>query len=145
MKISRAKLKDLKVLAELFDAYRIFYKQDSNISAAKRYLKQRIMQNDSIIYIAFENDDAVGFTQLYPMFSSVSMQSMYILNDLFVIPSHRNKGIGEALLDRAKHLCRSENNKGLGLQTAFDNPAQNLYSRLGFVKETDLFFFWTNS
>ena len=145
MKISRAKLKDLKVLAELFDAYRIFYKQDSNISAAKRYLKQRIMQNDSIIYIAFENDDAVGFTQLYPMFSSVSMQSMYILNDLFVIPSHRNKGIGEALLDRAKHLCRSENNKGLGLQTAFDNPAQNLYSRLGFEKETDLFFFWTNS
>ena len=145
MKISRAKLKDPKVLAELFDAYRIFYKQDSNISAAKRYLKQRIMQNDSIIYIAFENDDAVGFTQLYPMFSSVSMQSMYILNDLFVIPSHRNKGIGEALLDRAKHLCRSENNKGLGLQTAFDNPAQNLYSRLGFEKETDLFFFWTNS
>ncbi len=145
MKITRAQLKDLKALTELFDAYRVFYKQTSNLPAAKRFLKQRMMRNDSIIYIAYENDEALGFTQLYPMFSSVSMESMYILNDLYVKPDYRNKGIGEALLDRAKHLCRSENNKGLGLQTAFDNPAQNLYTRLGFVKDTDLFFFWTNS
>lgn len=145
MKISRAKLKDLNALTQLFDAYRVFYKQDSNASAAKRFLKQRMMRNDSIIYIAYINDEAVGFTQLYPIFSSVSLQSMYILNDLYVTSAHRNKGIGEALLDRAKHLCRSENNKGLGLQTAHDNPAQNLYSRLGFVKDTDLTFFWTNS
>ncbi|MBO6606832.1 GNAT family N-acetyltransferase [Psychroserpens sp.] len=145
MIISRAKLKDLNALAELFDGYRVFYKQESNISAGKRFLKQRMMRNDSIIYIAYENEEAVGFTQLYPLFSSVSIESMYILNDLYVSPKHRNKGIGEALLDRAKHLCRSENNKGLALQTARDNPAQHLYTRLGFVKDTDLLFFWKNS
>nr|WP_321224669.1 GNAT family N-acetyltransferase [uncultured Psychroserpens sp.] len=142
MIITRAKLKDLNDLAPLFDGYRVFYKQDSNVEAAKRFLKQRMVKNDSIIYLAYENDLAVGFTQLYPLFSSVSMKPMYMLNDLFVSSTHRGQGIGEALIDRAKLLCKSENNKGLAIQTAFDNPAQRLYERLGFVKDSDLQFFW---
>ena len=145
MTITRAKLKDLNDLAPLFDDYRKFYKQDSNLEGAKRFLKQRMIKNDSIIYIAYENDEAIGFTQLYPLFSSVSMRSMYMLNDLFVNSNHRGQGIGEALINRAKHLCQSENNKGLAIQTAIDNPAQQLYQRLGFIKDTDLQFFWSNT
>jgi GNAT superfamily N-acetyltransferase len=145
MIITRAKLKDLNDLALLFDGYRTFYKQDSNVETAKRFLKQRMIKNDSIIYIAYNNDEAIGFTQLYPLFSSVSMQPMYMLNDLFVSSTYRGQGIGEALINRAKHLCQSENNKGLAIQTAFDNPAQHLYQRLGFVKDTDLQFFWANT
>lgn len=144
MTITRAKLKDLNDLATLFDGYRTFYKQDSNIEAAKRFLKQRMLKNDSIIYIAYNNDEAVGFTQMYPLFSSVSMKPIYMLNDLFVSSKHRGEGIGEALIHRAKRLCQSENNKGLAIQTAFDNPAQHLYERLGFVKDSDLQFFWSN-
>ncbi|WP_460219231.1 GNAT family N-acetyltransferase [Psychroserpens sp. MEBiC05023] len=144
MIITRAKLKDLDALVGLFDNYRVFYKQDSNPAAAKRFLTQRMMQNDSIIYIAYINDTPVGFTQLYPLQSSVSMQPMYLLNDLYVYFNYRGQGIGEALINRAKHLCKSENNKGLAIQTAFDNPAQQLYQRLGFVKDTDLHFFWSN-
>ncbi|WP_040279942.1 GNAT family N-acetyltransferase [Psychroserpens damuponensis] len=145
MEINRAKLKDLDQLAPLFDGYRIFYKQDSNIEAAKRFLKQRMIKNDSIIYIAYENEVAVGFTQLYPLFSSVSMKPMYMLNDLFVSLTHRNQGVGEALINRAKRLCQSENNKGLAIQTAFDNTAQLLYERLGFEIDTDLQFFWSHT
>nr|WP_321230364.1 GNAT family N-acetyltransferase [uncultured Psychroserpens sp.] len=144
MTITRAKLKDLNDLASLFDAYRVFYKQNSNIEAAKRFLKQRMIKNDSIIYIAYDNDEAVGFTQLYPLFSSVSMKPMYMLNDLFVSSTHRGQGIGEALIERAKQLCQTENNKGLAIQTAFNNPAQHLYERLGFKKDPDLQFFWSN-
>ena len=144
MTITRAKLKDLNDLASLFDAYRVFYKQNSNIEAAKRFLKQRMIKNDSIIYIAYDNDEAVGFTQLYPLFSSVSMKPMYMLNDLFVSSTHRGQGIGEALIERAKQLCQTENNKGLAIQTAFNNPPQHLYERLGFKKDPDLQFFWSN-
>ncbi|WP_299335659.1 GNAT family N-acetyltransferase [uncultured Psychroserpens sp.] len=144
MDIKHAKLKDLNALTKLFDGYRVFYKQQSNIEASKRFLKQRLMQNDSIIYVAYIDNQAVGFTQLYPLFSSVSMEPMYMLNDLYVDSNFRNKGIGEALVNRAKRLCQSENNKGLAIQTAFDNPAQHLYQRLGFKKDTDLQFFWTN-
>ncbi|MFT5846382.1 MAG: GNAT superfamily N-acetyltransferase [Psychroserpens sp.] len=144
MTITHAKLQDLNYLAVLFDDYRTFYKQDSNIEAAKRFLKQRMVKDDSIIYIAYDNDEAIGFTQLYPLFSSVSMKPMYILNDLFVSSTYRGQGVGEALINRAKQLCKSENNKGLAIQTAFDNPAQHLYERLGFIEDTDLQFLWSN-
>ncbi|SDS55437.1 Ribosomal protein S18 acetylase RimI [Formosa sp. Hel1_31_208] len=143
MTITRAKLKDLDVLACLFDAYRVFYKQESHVTSAKRFIKKRLIHNDSIIYLAYHDDKAVGFTQLYPLFSSVAMKSMYLLNDLYVDTNYRGQGIGKALINRAKHLCHSENNKGLAIQTAHDNPAQHLYEQLGFIKDVDLHFFWS--
>jgi len=72
------------------------------------------------------------------------MERMYILNDLYVDSSCRNEGVGEALIDKAKELCKSLNYKGLGLQTAQDNPAQKLYERLGFEIDSDLQYFWMN-
>ncbi|WP_298903975.1 GNAT family N-acetyltransferase [uncultured Psychroserpens sp.] len=145
MTITHAQLKDLDALIGLFEGYRIFYKQEPNPQAAKRFLTQRIVKNDSIIYIAYVNNQPAGFTQLYPLFSSVYMKSIYMLNDLYVASKFRNQGIGEALINRAKHLCQSENNKGMAIQTAFDNPAQHLYERLGFERDTDLQFFWKNA
>jgi GNAT superfamily N-acetyltransferase len=145
MKIIKAELKHLDQLAVLFDRYRIFYKQDSNLNGAIAFLNNRISQNESVIYIAVLNERMVGFTQLYPIFSSVSMEPMYLLNDLFVSNDCRGKGIGHALINASKDLCKQLDFKGLALQTEITNPAQNLYTRLGFIKDPDLHFFWTNS
>ncbi|WCO02819.1 GNAT family N-acetyltransferase [Psychroserpens ponticola] len=142
MNIYQAKYKNLETLVPLFDAYRVFYKQESNLDDANTFLKELLKKEKSVIYIATINNKTVGFTQLYPLFSSVSMKPMYLLNDLYVDSNYRNKGIGEALINKAKQLCKDENQKGLAIQTAFDNPAQHLYERLGFVKDTDLQFFW---
>jgi ribosomal protein S18 acetylase RimI-like enzyme len=144
MKIIQAQIKNLEDLAPLFDDYRVFYKQDSDIEAAKSFLLNRLKQKDSVIYLAYINDKAVGFTQLYPLFSSVSMQPMYVLNDLFVDSNYRRKGIGEALINKAKAFSKEKQLKGLAIQTAYNNPAQHLYERVGFKKDTDLQFFWTN-
>lgn len=145
MTIVQAQLKHLNDLAPLFDGYRVFYKQDSDIESAKAFLKERITQSDSIIYIAYLDEKAVGFTQLYPLFSSVSMETMYLLNDLFVDQTIRSRGIGQVLIQTAKDFCIKNNYKGLAIQTEFDNRAQELYQRVGFVKDTDLHFFWTNT
>lgn len=59
-----------------------------------------------------ENEVAQGFTQLYPSYSSVSMQGTFILNDLFVHLNFRDKGIGEALMNHAKEFAIKENSKG---------------------------------
>ena len=145
MHIIKATIDHIEELATLFDGYRIFYKQQSNLEAAKVFLKDRIANQDSKIYIAYIEDKAVGFTQLYPLFSSVSMERMELLNDLFIHPDYRNKGIGEALISKAKTYCKETNSKGLAIQTAKDNPAQRLYQRLGFNPDPDLHFFWSNN
>ena len=145
MTIVKANIDHLEHIIPLFDAYRVFYKQSTDLIKAKEFLFKRFKNKDSIIFIAYINGKAVGFTQLYPLLSSVSMQPMYLLNDLYVNSDYRNKGIGEALIDKAKQLCISENNKGLALQTAHNNPAQHLYERLDFKKDTDLYFFWTTN
>lgn len=136
---------ELELVLPLFDAYRVFYGQESDITSAEKFLKERFNNNENVIFVAFVEGKAAGFTQLYTTFSSVSMEPMYILNDLYVDPAFRNKGIGEALLNESKELCKSKNFKGVGLETALDNPAQKLYERLGWDKdESYLHYFWTN-
>ncbi|TYA57238.1 GNAT family N-acetyltransferase [Formosa maritima] len=144
MTIIRAQIEHLDHLIPLFDSYRVFYKQDSNLLAEKHFLFKRLKNKDSEIFIAYLENVAVGFTQLFPLFSSVSMEAMCLLNDLFVDANFRGHGIGEALINEAKNYCKKNNLKGLAIQTASNNPAQHLYQRLGFKKDADLHFFWTN-
>jgi len=133
-------------LVPIFNQYRVFYKQISNIEVSNFFLKDRIQNNESVFFLSLdENNKGTGFTQLYPVFSSVSMKRFYILNDLFVVSEYRNKGIGEALLNKAKELCKLEECKGLALETALENPAKKLYERLNWKKEKDFFhYFWNN-
>jgi len=144
MHIVKAELQHVPDLIPLFDGYRIFYRQSSDYIKAKNFLTDRIQHNESIIYIAYDEENAVGFTQLYPLFSSVTMQPMFLLNDLYVEDNYRNQGIGNLLIDKAKQLCKTFRYKGLAIQTEQSNPAQHLYERLGFVKDPDLHMFWKN-
>ncbi len=146
MDIKTATLADLETLAPLFDGYRVFYKQKSNPEAASAFLRQHLETGFSVIFLATDPEGkGLGFTQLYPTYSSVTMEKFYILNDLFVLPEGRGKGIGKALLERAKQYAIDQNLKGLSLATATDNPAQHLYEKLGWEKDTDFFYyFWKN-
>ncbi|PQB04003.1 GNAT family N-acetyltransferase [Aureitalea marina] len=142
MQIISATLSDLEDLTQLFDGYRKFYKQSSDIEAAREFLKERLNHHQSRCLICKdENGIAMGFTQLYPTFSSVSMQHNWILNDLFVHPDHRSKGVGKALLLAAQRFAREDGAKGLVLETATDNPAQHLYEALGWKKDTEVFHY----
>lgn len=145
MKIIRATLEHLKYLVPLFDDYRVFYGQPSNPNGVEAFLEDRLTKQDSVIYLALVDNIPVGFTQLYFLLSSVSMRPMYVLNDLFIHPDYRNRNIGTALINKAKELCVQKGYKGLIIQTENTNPAQHLYEREGFLKDTDLTFFWTNT
>jgi len=146
MKIIKATIENLDQLLPLFEGYRNFYKQLPNPDAANDFLRERLNKKDSILFIAFnKNNDAIGFLQLYPTFSSVTIQQTYILNDLYVISEMRGKGIGEALLNFAKQFAVKNKSKGLTLETDVDNPAQKLYERLGWKKDTNaLHYTWKN-
>ncbi len=141
LQIKEAGINDVKYIAPLFNAYRVFYKQASDIEAASDFLYERISQNESTIFIAFLNEEAVGFTQLYPIFSSVSLKPALLLNDLFVAENAREQGIADALLNKAKEYGSKTGTKWLLLETAFDNyKAQSVYEKNGWIKQTDFFY-----
>lgn len=136
MIIRQATIADLYQLARAFDRYRLFYQQASDLSAAQKFLQDRLENEESIIFIALDNDELTGFTQLYPSFTSVGMDRIWVLNDLFVRMPFRQRGIAAALLRRAISFARETGQKKVVLSTGFDNhKAQRLYEREGFVKE----------
>ena len=134
------------MVSELFDAYRVFYEQDSDLQHSRAFLERRFQNNDSVVFLALDGEIPVGFTQLYKTFSSVSLQPFYILNDLYVKPEYRGQRAGKLLLKRAQEFCSDLKFKGLALETAKDNPAQKLYEQLGWEKDEDfLHYFWKNA
>ncbi len=142
--IKKATIAHVESIAYLFNSYRIFYKQKSNYKAAVNFLTERIKKNESDIFFAIKDNEVVGFTQLYTTFSSVSLEKIFILNDLYVSENQRSKNIGADLLNKAKEYCLEKKYKGLALETAKDNPAQKLYEKLGWEKDTHCFhYFWS--
>ena len=146
MKITKATLEDIETLTVLFDLYRQFYEQTSGTDSAKKFLEERIRKNESVIFLAMENNDnnsGIGFVQLYPAFSSVSMKRIWILNDLYVSEDHRKKGVAEALIMASKELAEETNAKGLVLETHNSNhSAQKLYDKIGFKKDNEHFYYY---
>lgn len=139
--IKKAGLEDVKLVAPLFNAYRIFYKQPSDESAAADFLWQRLLNKESVIFIAFDDDIAVGFCQLFPVFSSVGLKRSWLLNDLYVNETVRGKGIAAALLQKAKEFGIETNSRWLMLQTGADNlTAQSVYEKNGWKRVEDYFY-----
>jgi GNAT superfamily N-acetyltransferase len=136
MEILRAQAKDADLIAPLFDAYRQFYKAPSDIEASRRFISERLTNNESVIFLAMEGGRALGFVQLYPLFASVALQSLWLLNDLFVDSAVRKQGVGERLMKHAEQFASDTGSRGLFLRTATDNyPAQQLYEKCGWVRD----------
>lgn len=135
----KATLSELDELSILFDEYRQFYRKQSDIDAAKVFLKERIERNESeIFYTKNEDGEMTGFVQLYPLFSSARMKRKWLLNDLYVRKAFRGKGYSVVLIERAKQLCIETSAYELSLSTAKTNDiGNNLYPKMGFVLSTD--------
>lgn len=141
----KASIEDLSTVALLFDLYRQFYNQASDIKAAENFLQERINNNESIIFLAKDesNDSGIGFVQLYPVFTSVGMKRLWLLNDLFVHADHRNKGVAEALMEKSREFAVETKVKGIFLETQKTNSfALNLYDKLGYKRDKEHFFFY---
>jgi GNAT superfamily N-acetyltransferase len=141
LQIKKASAKDAQLVAPLFNAYRIFYHQASDEKAAADFLQQRLTNNESVIFIAFADNIAAGFCQLYPIFSSVGMQRTWLLNDLYVNENARGQGVAAALLQQAKEFGVTTNARWLLLQTGAGNyTAQSIYEKNGWSRVEDYFY-----
>ena len=138
--VRQAVLADLPLVAPLFYAYRRFYGRAGDLAAASAFLRDRFAHGESVLFLALDGAEPVGFTQLYPSFSSVSLARVFILNDLFVAPSHRRSGVGSALLQAATDHARALGAVRVSLNTDVANTtAQATYEARGWKRDREYF------
>jgi ribosomal protein S18 acetylase RimI-like enzyme len=139
MEIVRAANEHLDLVAPLFDHYRQFYRQVPDLAAARKYIAQRLHNKDAVIFLALKQSggpEGLGFVQLYPSLASIPMKPIWILYDLFVVPSARKMGVGRALMDRATQHAKATGADSIILETATDNhTAQRLYEEVGYKRD----------
>jgi ribosomal protein S18 acetylase RimI-like enzyme len=140
VELRRISVDEVDLVIDLFDKYRVFYKQPSDIARARAFLTERLFNNESVIIIALENINGTttvkGFTQLYPKYSSARTVKNWILNDLYVDELYRKQGVGKVLIDYVISFAKNNGSEFVQLETAFDNyTAQGLYESTGFIKQ----------
>ncbi len=134
--IKRIGLADKELVTGLFNSYRVFYKQQPDMQLAKAFISERLGNNESVIFVALRGDVPVGFTQLYPKYSSVSAVKNWILNDLYVDEAYREQGIAKLLINATLDFARVNKSRYVQLETATDNyNAQALYEQSGFEQQ----------
>lgn len=142
MEIKRISVEELGLVVPVFDLYRQFYLQEPNVELAEKFIRERLSHNGSVIFVALEKGDTIGFTQLYPIYSSVRATKNWILNDLYVVNEHRKTGVGQALIAEAMKFAGNDGATFVQLETAADNrTAQRLYEAIGFKKQEPETFF----
>ena len=140
-KIIEANENHIKQIGKLFDLYRQFYKYDSNLIKSTNYIKNRITKKESKIFIAINNNnEGIGFVQLYETFGSLDLGKIIILYDLYVDKDYRKNKVGRQLMLRSHEYAKKINAKRVQLSTATDNfIGQSLYESLGYTKDTDFY------
>ncbi len=143
MKIRTAFIEDLDQLVTLFEEYRAFYHKPAQPEVAREFLRNRMNNEESVIYVAeLKNKSLAGFVQLYPYFSSTNLKRLWLLNDLYVNPNYRGQGISVQLIEKAQQLAKETNAHALMLETGKDNVVGNrLYPKTGFKLYDDVNFY----
>ena len=141
--IIRADQSHITELSDLFNSYRVFYEQPSDIEKACEFIETRINNGESTIFVCHEKGQKLdGFVQLYSSFCSVSAGPILILYDLFVREEKRGQGYGRALMDKATEYAKSNDYQRLELSTALDNViGQKLYESLGYIKDNEFYHY----
>jgi ribosomal protein S18 acetylase RimI-like enzyme len=137
--VRRATSEDIDRIAPLFDSYRQFYGQAPALDRAREFLLERFERGESTVLLAEdERGSAVGFAQLFPTFSSVALARTFVLNDLYVAPEARRRGVARALLRSAVAFGKGQRAVRITLSTQVGNSAaQALYASAGWMLQTD--------
>ncbi len=140
MNIFIASEKDIDRVSELFNLYRIFYGQEDNYEASRKFITENFKYHRSEVFVLEEQDKFLAFIQLYTSYCPIALESYKILSDLYVRQSHRRKGLALAIMQHVIDYYKEKGVQRLTLETAIDNvPGQTLYRKLGYQKEVDFF------
>ncbi|MBX9755606.1 MAG: GNAT family N-acetyltransferase [Pseudomonadaceae bacterium] len=139
MRIVQATLEHLDLLTPLFVKYREFYNAMPYPETSRSFLEKRLSRKESVIYLALadKDDTLLGFCQLYPSFSSLTLKRVWILNDIYVCEDARRQLVADGLMQQAKKMARETNAIRLRVSTSIHNDvAQKVYESIGFREDS---------
>ncbi|MCF2446544.1 GNAT family N-acetyltransferase [Dyadobacter sp. CY345] len=145
MLIKHCQLTDLPKLSLIFDEYRVHFKQESNLEASTIFLRERIENKQAVVFAAIDEDsnDMMGFTLLYPMYTSLKIKSTWTLNDMFITEKYRKFGVATRLLEKVEEFGAETNAQWITLKTGVENTkAQALYEKFGFKKDEGCYYYY---
>jgi GNAT superfamily N-acetyltransferase len=88
--------------------------------------------------MAFADETAVGFALYFYNFSTFEGRRGIYLEDLYVEPEYRGRGIGKALLQRLAAIAKQENCGRMEWSVlTWNQPSIDFYHRLGAVTLDD--------
>ena len=142
--IKKVGLEDLDTAAALFNNYRVFYRQADDYEKCKKFIQERLDNDQSNIFIVYVGENAVGFVELYKLYHYIKLKKQWLVSDLFVLHDYRGKGLSVALIDRSKQWCEETGACGLMLETEKTNDIGNkLYPRCGFEYDGNHnYYYW---
>lgn len=126
---------ELEALARLFDRYRAHYGEHSDASRATRWLDENLRTGRLRAFVAADGASLVGFAIAMEVPASLRLGHFWHIRDLFVLPAHRRRGVGRALLASVRAAAIESGALRLVVQTEDDNgPALRLYAESGFER-----------
>jgi len=136
IEIERAATHDAADIAPLFDAYRSFFTGGNDLATSTRFLSERLEREECVLFVAREDGRAVGFIQLYPLWSSWYCRRIWFLSDLYVAENARRHGAGRLLIERVKAYAAETNASSVMVELPLREPhLRGFYARLGFHED----------
>jgi GNAT superfamily N-acetyltransferase len=137
--VARVGVTDLPVLMPLVRAYCDFYEvdpRDDRLIALSRALIDD--PGEGVQLLARAEDGApLGFATVYWTWQTLDAARVGVMNDLYVVPDARGRGVGRLLIEHCRGLCRKRGAAKLVWDTAPDNEtAQRLYDSTGATSST---------
>ena len=140
VEIRPARVDEIEEMLPLIRAYCEFYGSEPNDEGLRAMFRTLITEpSQGAVFIARDDGRAVGFAALDWKWSSLKAARIGYLEDLFVDPEARGRGIGDALIEICAERCRELRMPAMQWQTAPDNlRAQQVYNRTGAEFDTYL-------
>ena len=141
--IRQANIQDLPKIVPIFDSYREYFKQVKDPVMVERFLFEKFEHLDSVIFIAEQQNEVIGLAQLYPIFSSLTLQRVWLLNDFFIAEEFRNCGVGTQLFARVKEFSLITKSKGIELSVEHTNiKAWSFWEKQGFKLDEEFRYYY---
>ena len=140
IEIRPARTDEIEELLPLIRAYCEFYETEPDDEGLRVMFETLITEpSQGAVFIARDDGRAVGFATLDWKWSSLKAARLGYLEDLFVEPEARGRGIADALIQVCGDRCRELGMRAMQWLTAPDNHrAQKVYDRAGAVAGTYL-------